>query len=244
MKKRRIFESAFSTYEVLEQLGEGGSGAVYAVEDGNGVVYALKTLRPALVSTDKRKRLQNEIVFCMRHDHPNVIKVLDHGVCEHSPFYVMERFPLSLRQLMLIGLSGGDVLPLFSQMLDGIEAAHLLNVCHRDIKPENFLCNPQKNIVVAADFGIARFTESELHTLVETRPNDRLANFVYAAPEQRVRKGQADQRTDIFSLGVILNEMFTDRVPQGAGYTKVADVSPNFAFVDEIIDAMIKHHPE
>ena len=68
-----------------------------------------------------------------------------------------------------------------------MEAAHLKKVVHRDLKPENFLYSSSQNRIVVADFGIARFQEEELYTAVETKAEDRLANFQYASPEQRKR---------------------------------------------------------
>ena len=85
------------------------------------------------------------------------------------------------------GLKKDHILPLFSQLLNGVEAAHLRKVIHRDLKPENILYDPRGNRVIVADFGIAQFQEEELYTAVETKAEDRLANFQYAAPEQRKR---------------------------------------------------------
>jgi serine/threonine protein kinase len=80
----------------------------------------------------------------------------------------------------------------FSQLLDGVEAAHLQQVVHRDLKPENVLHDTKSDQLTVADFGIAQFEEEELYTLIETTPNRRLANFQYAAPEQRNRGAAVD----------------------------------------------------
>lgn len=105
------------------------------------------------------------------------------------PFYVMPLYQHTLRGLMDAGIERNRILPLFSLILDGVEAAHLLRVWHRDLKPENVLCDANSGSAVIADFGIAHFEEDELYTAVETRNGDRLANFQYAAPEQRIRGG-------------------------------------------------------
>lgn len=95
--------------------------------------------------------------------------------------------------------------------------------------------------MVIADFGIAHFEEEELLTAVETQSQDRLANFEYAAPEQR-RRGQAvDSKADIYALGLMLNEMFTGTVPHGTGFRKVSDVSPNYPYVDGLVELMLRH---
>src|SRR3972149_4359299 len=118
----------------------------------------------------------------------------------------MPLFDSSLRPLMRAGLPQDTVLRYFSQILDGTEAAHLHNVAHRDLKPENILFENAAARLVVADFGIARFQEEELYTAVETKASDRLANFQYAAPEQRLRGAEVDYRADIYSLGLLLNE--------------------------------------
>ena len=93
-----------------------------------------------------------------------------------------------------------DVLPLFSDVLDGVEAAHFLKVIHRDLKPENLLVTMPSRRVVVADFGVAHFEEEDLYTAVETREAERLANFLYSAPEQRARGRDVDCRADVFAL--------------------------------------------
>lgn len=99
----------------------------------------------------------------------------------------MPLFDVSLRTLMREGVDPEKILPYFGQILDGIEAAHLFKVVHRDLKPENILFHKGTGTRVIADFGIAHFQEERLITAVETKDGDRLANFLYAAPEQRVR---------------------------------------------------------
>jgi serine/threonine protein kinase len=242
------FETAFDTYKTVRVLGEGGSGRVFLVSNSGGEKLALKCLFPEVLVSDKRKRFKNEIDFCSKQFHRNLIRVLDSGVAtwgdKTTPFYVMPFFPQTLRQLIEAGIPQSNVLPLFAQMLDGVEAAHLLNVVHRDLKPENFLWDPAAGLLVAGDFGIAHFEEELLYTAVETRAQDRLANFLYSAPEQRIRGRAVDRRADIYALGLILNEMFTGVVPHGAGYKTVAAVAAEYAYLDLMIDKMIQQARE
>src|SRR5207245_9704896 len=105
-------------------------------------------------------------------------------------------------------------------------------------KHENILCDQDRGAIVVADFGIAHFEEEEIYTAVETRNADRLANFQYAAPEQRVRGRAVDARADIFALGLILNELFTGEILQGSGHRTIANVAPHLAYIDEIVDTM------
>jgi len=112
------------------------------------------------------------------------------------------------------------------------------------LKPENILCDPSSGILILADFGIAHFTEDWLYTLVETKHQERLANFQYAAPEQRERRKNVDLRADIYALGMILNEMFTGQVPYGTGYKTIGSVSSEYEYLDDLIADMLRQSPE
>jgi serine/threonine protein kinase len=159
-----VFTTAFGSYQAQRVIGEGGTGWVYEVTDADGSQYAAKCLRPALATTTRRKRFRNECLFCERNEHKNVIRVLEYGTAtirdESCPFYVMPYYPTTLRGLMREGLDHEKVLPLFSQMLDGVEAAHKLGVYHRDLKPENILYDPDSDVLVVSDLGIAHFAEA------------------------------------------------------------------------------------
>ena len=224
-KKELTFETAFNIYTRRAKLplGSGDTGVVYEVEDVEGKSYALKVLNPR-VDTKKRKRFKNEISFCSGQTHRNIVQVIEYGLSPsgvgQSPFYVMPLYTGTLRTLMSKRIDAQAVLPLYSQILDGVEAAHLQGVCHRDLKPENILYEPDTNTLVVADFGIASFKEEDLYTAVETSEGERLANFLYSAPEQRARGKEVGSKADIYALGLILNEMFTGEVPQGAGFRR------------------------
>jgi len=247
-RKMLAFKTALDVYRRLEIVGKGGAGVVYRVERDDGQVFAIKRLDAHKATTEKRKRFKVELLFCAKNEHKNIITVLDQGIAlikgEDCPFYVMPYYSATLRDLMKKEIPHGRILPLFSQSLDGVEAAHLKKVWHRDLKPENVLYDAPSESLVVADFGIAHFGEEELYTLVETGAHDRLANFQYAAPEQRARGRLVDHRADIYALGLILNEMFTGHVLQGAGYTRISQVAPEFSYLDEIVDRMVQQSPE
>jgi serine/threonine protein kinase len=236
-----IFETATNTYTSTGSLGDGGCGTVLRVTDVDGEVFALKLLRDT--NTNKRKRFKNELAFCRRNQHERIIKVFDDGVfldgTKRLPFYVMPLFESTLRAYMQSGIEQGDILRVFNDILDGVEAAHLQGIIHRDLKPENLLVTKDKRVVVA-DFGIAHFREEDLLTAVETRAADKLANYRYSAPEQRTPGVLVDHRADVFALGYILNEMFTGDVPHGAGYKAISEAAPNYAYLDPLVHKMIQ----
>ena len=242
-----IFETAFKSYHQQETLGEGGSGRVFRVIDADGQTYAVKCLDPDKATSEKRKRFRNEIFFCLGNRHRNIIRVLDYGNVTikgtNSLFYVMAYYPTTLRRLMQPGIDSNTVLLYFSQMLDGVEAAHMQSIWHRDLKPENMLYDPSLETLVVADFGIAHFSEEQLYTIVQTQPHARLANFQYAAPEQRARGQPVDHRADMYALGLILNEMFTGSLPHGTGYKTIASVAPDYGYLDDLVALMIRQSP-
>lgn len=244
-KQSQTFETPFDVYTEVGLLGEGGAGRVYEVQNDKGQMFALKCLSPDRISADRRKRFKNEIGFCQRALHRNIVRVLDTGILNLKgvvcPFYVMPKYKGTLRNL-IASTSTAQVLALFAQVLDGVEAAHKLDVWHRDLKPENVLWD--ESSLVIADFGIAHFEEEAIYTAVETKVASRMANFMYSAPEQRARGASVDRRADIFSLGLILNEMFTHEVPQGAGYRTIGNAAPDFAYLDPIVERMIQSSPE
>lgn len=246
MAKSISFESPFDIYSVSNVIGEGAAGLVYEVTNAAGESFALKCLAAERVTADRLKRFKNEITFCQKQDHPNIIKVVDTGSTQiknvKCPFYVMRRYSGTLRTRMR-DIKPDDALRVFSQILDGVEAAHLANVWHRDLKPENILWNERDGTLVIADFGIAHFEEEEIYTAVETKAAARMANFLYSAPEQRVRGALVDRRADIFSLGLLLNELFTKEVPQGAGFTRISGTHPAYGYIDDLVDSMIQQNP-
>lgn len=241
---KQTFETAFRTYEERGVLGQGGAGKVFECVDSDGRSWAVKVLDPAHTTSDRLGRFKNEYTLSLRHPHEHIVAVADVGFTMKGgskvPFYVMPYFDDSLRALMKAGVSAARVLPFFGQVLDGVEAAHKLGVVHRDLKPENILYSKATGRLVVADFGIAQFGADLLATIVETGSGDRLANFAYAAPEQRVKGSKVDSRADIYALGLILNELFTGQIPGGTDFRTVSSVAPAFGYLDELIAGMLR----
>jgi len=247
MNKQIIFETTFTHYTGIDIIGEGGTGRVYRATDDAQKVYAIKLLDPSKAKGERLKRFKNEVEFSRRNQHQNIITIIDHGNVvdgkKGSAFCVMPLYKGSLRTLLIAGIPMDKALFYFAQLLNGVEAAHLQKVVHRDLKPENVLYDEALDRLLIADFGIARFEEEALYTAVETSPNVRLANFQYAAPEQRSRGTTVDHRADIYALGLMLNEMFTGIVPHGTKYKTISSVAPDYGYLDEIVSAMLYQSP-
>ncbi len=242
--KNLEFETTSNSYKAVSKLGEGGAGSVYEVIDQDSKTFALKILSAGVVSTDKVKRFTNEMNFLSKNRHDNIVEVLDDGFITENgkklPFYVMPRYSQTLRTIITNQIQTDKVLPYFSQILDGVEALHLKGVWHRDLKPENVLYDEKSDRLLIADLGVAHFEEENLYTSIETKPNSRLANFEYAAPEQRRKGMSVDGKADIYALGLMLNEMFTGDVLQGAGHKTIVTVAPSYSYLDDLVTLMVQ----
>jgi serine/threonine protein kinase len=261
------FITALDEYVEIREIGQGGSGIVHLTESTGGQVFAIKVLRHQLIpDKNNRKsvrlsRFRNELGFLKNNVHPNIIKVLDYGcmiihseiiekgsikkIQKEVPFFVMKYYPTNLRKIVSSEiLLPEKALEYFLCLMNGMQKVHQRRIWHRDLKPENILIDPAKSSLVIADFGIAHFSEAELLTTVKTERADRLANFQYAAPEQRKRDAIVDHRADIYSLGLILNEMLTGEIPYGSQYKRIADVIEGYSDLDTLIDKMIRQLPE
>jgi serine/threonine protein kinase len=243
-----LFHTPLETYTRVKQIGQGGTGVVVEVRDQVGRSFALKYLRPGHSNAQRMVRFRNEIRFGQRSVHPNIVSVVDvgKGILDdpESLFFVMPIYPLTLRQVLEQGIASHVGMSIFMKLLDGIEAAHLAGVFHRDLKPENVLLSADLSEVRIGDFGIANFSEEEIYTEAETRAGDRFGNFVYAAPEQRIRGATQDRRADFFSLGLILNELFTHEVPHGSGYRRISSMDPACGYLDAVVESLIQQSPE
>lgn len=246
MPKRAKYEftsSFLNVYKEVKIIGEGGNSTVFKVIDDENNEYALKLLNKK-IDKENKKRFKNEINYCLKSNHENIMNITDVGIYELKDqkymFYVMPVFDGNLREMMKNGIKNEDKLFYFNQILEGIKYFHNGNNYHRDIKPENILFDKIKNLLVVADFGISHFNDDELYTVIETKVGSRMANFQYASPEQKERGAEVDHRADIYALGLILNELFTGHVPFGTSYKKIAEVAPEYSFLDEVVEEMIK----
>lgn len=243
MRKGSSVKTAFDEYILVKQVGEGGNGRVFSATNSNGDAVAIKFVKRS-ISADKLKRFKNEIHFCEHHYHKNIVEILDRGYAvlddTEYVFYVMPLYTETLRGKMKKGLDPAEAVSIFTGLIEGLAYAHSQGTIHRDIKPENIMFKAESVEPIICDFGIAHFAEEELLTIIETKKSDRMANFQYAAPEQRIKGEAATAQTDIYAAALILNEMFTSEIPQAADHKTIASVAPDYAFMDDVFAQLYK----
>jgi TolB-like protein/Tfp pilus assembly protein PilF/tRNA A-37 threonylcarbamoyl transferase component Bud32 len=199
-------------YQVIEELGKGGMGRVYKVFDTDiKEKVALKLLKPEIASDRETiERFSNELKYARKIRHKNVCGMYDLGKDEGTHFITMEYVQgedLKSMIRMAAGLSIGAVLSIGKQVCDGLAEAHSMGVVHRDLKPQNIMIDKGGNAKIM-DFGIAR----SIREKGITGPSVLIGTPEYMSPEQAEAK-EVDYQSDIYSLGIILYEMATGRVP-------------------------------
>ena len=203
-------------YEILKLLGEGGMGAVYKARDTElDRLVALKVIRPELANQPQiLQRFKQELILARKVTHRNVIRIFDLGQADGIKFITMEFVEgRDLKSLLTEKgkLAAAEAVGIMQQVCLALEAAHQEGVVHRDLKPQNVMVEEATGRVLVMDFGIARSIEQG----GMTQTGALIGTPEYMSPEQ-VRGKEADARSDIFTLGIILYELLTGLMPYKA----------------------------
>ena len=212
-------------YKILSPLGAGGMGEVYLAQDERlRRKVALKILFADVTrDEDWVRRFEQEAFAASALNHPNIITIYEVGQVKDTHFISTEFIDgQTLRQrLREQGLTTPEALDIAIQVATALVAAHSAGIIHRDIKPENVMLRSDGYAKVL-DFGLAKFTESDPHAstdpnaetqhVLNTSPGVVMGTVSYMSPEQ-ARGTRVDQRTDIFSFGVLLYELLSGRLP-------------------------------
>jgi serine/threonine protein kinase len=202
-----------SSYRLEDEIARGGMGIVYrGVHTVFDQVVAIKAIFPELtLNPELRERFMNEAKIQYKLQHPNIVQLREFLI-EQGKFYIVmeyiegETLGQSLRHLGR-PMAECEAIPIFCQALEGLGFAHSHGVIHRDIKPSNIMLT-REGVAKLTDFGIAR----ALGGAKLTRTGTALGTPAYMSPEQ-IEGTKLDQRTDIYSMGIMLYEMLTGRLP-------------------------------
>ncbi|MFC1851970.1 protein kinase [candidate division CSSED10-310 bacterium] len=198
-------------FQILEEIGTGGMGVVFkAHDDALDEIVALKVLKPEFATEDKMiSRFKREIKVARKIKHPNVCRIYNYGSFQEIFFISMQFVDgENLSTLITKGqLTEPTKINIVHGLINGLEAAHQQNIIHRDLKPSNIMVTDHFQPIIA-DFGLAKHMAVPSLTL----PEEILGTPYYLPPE--TFQGETfDQRSDIYSLGVIFYELFTGHIP-------------------------------
>jgi serine/threonine protein kinase len=201
-------------YRIINQIGRGGMATVYkAYQPSIDRYVAIKVLPSQLAeSREFATRFQQEARIIAKLEHPHILPVFDYGESDGVAYFVMRYLEAgTLKDRMEAGrpLPINEIDKLFTQLADALSYAHSHGIVHRDLKPANALIDSQGNVFLT-DFGIAKLLESASPRLTQT--DAIMGTPAYISPEQ-AQGHPVDQRSDIYSLGIILYEMVTGSVP-------------------------------
>lgn len=225
-------------YEILQLLGRGGMGAVYKAHDQElERTVALKLIRPDLARNPEMvRRFKQELILARQVTHKNVIRIFDLGQADGIKFITMDYVEgHDLRALLKEKrkFPSSEAARIMLQICRALEAAHSEHVIHRDLKPQNVMLDGKGRVYVM-DFGIAR----SVHVPGMTQTGALIGTPEYMSPEQ-ARGESLDQRSDIFSLGVIFYEILTGTKP----YPSDTPLATLWKRMEEPVTPPIKFEP-
>ena len=234
------------SYTITKFIAPGGNGLVYECKNKKGKTYVLKLLYN--LKSEKLTNFKQEIKLQKEINSEYIVRCVDSGEHRFSksmkakskPFYIMEKYDSTLEDL----INENRITPLNAynyslQLCEALSVLHKHNepIIHRDLKPENIMYDKMNDRLLLGDFGLAHIDNNH-----KTINEGFAGNIDYHAPEQKIRgKRKIGTYTDIYSLGLIINTLFTKEIAQGGDYKKVWQVAPYFSFMDPIVDRMIKH---
>jgi tRNA A-37 threonylcarbamoyl transferase component Bud32 len=210
-------------YRIVRLVGEGGMGSVYEGENVRiNRRVAIKVLHAAFVdNAEVMQRFEREAQAAGRIGNDHILEVLDLGSLPDGDHYIVMEFldgeSLSSRIRSRGRMTAGELTPMIRQILVGLAAAHHVGIVHRDLKPDNIFILREKlgkaDFVKIIDFGISKFQPLAGDGMKMTRTGAVMGTPYYMSPEQASGSHEADQRSDLYSIGVMMFEAMTGRVP-------------------------------
>jgi len=227
-------------YRLIRQLGAGGMGQVYLAQNKNIQQFvAIKALHPQYANNPAlRQRFKQEAMMLSSLNHPNIVKFLNYVENEYGVFLIMEYVDGYTLEDFINKKNGLIVekraYPMLCEILDAFAYAHQRGIVHRDIKPSNIFINNEGHIKVM-DFGIAQILSQ-----VDQNSGQVMGTPEYMSPEQ-VFGHAVDQRSDIYSLGVLIHQMLTGRAPYDA--TTLSELEIKRRVINDTLPRMKDYYP-
>eukprot|EP00095_Tigriopus_kingsejongensis_P001855 snap_masked-scaffold9108_size2501-processed-gene-0.0 protein:Tk01855 transcript:snap_masked-scaffold9108_size2501-processed-gene-0.0-mRNA-1 annotation:"serine threonine protein kinase" len=233
-------------YHITHTLGIGGMGVVYQATQLSLQRQVAIKLLPAELSKNPEflERFRREAQITAKLEHPNIVHIYQNGITSTGHcFYIMELVEgESLAQHLLKKPSIEATLKLLPPLCRALEYAHQNGVIHRDLKPQNILLSKTGELKIV-DFGLAKILTNKLDDIHLTRSDAGMGTPYYAAPEQTLDTHNVDHRADIYSLGVLVYQMVTGKLPQGKWETP-SHCSSVDVRVDELLERAMHPDPD
>jgi tetratricopeptide (TPR) repeat protein/predicted Ser/Thr protein kinase len=208
-------------YRILARIGEGGMGVVYqAQQEQPRRLVALKIIKPGWSSPELLRRFQQEAQALGRLQHPGIAMIYEAGTAADAGPVPLPYFAMEFIQGTSLGkyaddhgLTTRERLEIMAKVCDAVDHAHQRGIIHRDLKPGNILVDETGQPKIL-DFGVARVTDSDVHSTRQTDLGQLLGTVAYMSPEQVLADPlELDTRSDVYALGVILYELLAGRLP-------------------------------
>ncbi len=233
-------------YTITNFINQGGNGFVYECINEKKEIFVVKVLHDKGKNNVKLSNFYKEIALQESLNSPYIVKCIDSGNLrakyqnKDRPFYVMKKYEKSLDQM----INDDEISPISAykyaiQLCQALKKMHKRKepLIHRDLKPENILYDKEKDKVLICDFGLSHIENGN-----KTINEGFVGNVDYHAPEQKKRgRYKVGTYTDIYSLGLIINALFTKELAIGENYKKIWKCAPYFQSIDDVIAKMIQH---
>ena len=235
-------------FQIKDELGRGGMAVVYkGYQPSLDRWVAIKTLpTESAGNRDMVSRFHREAEAMVALNHTNIVQIIDKGEEGGLYYFAMEFVDgPSLQDLLKQEQMSMDLLfDVACQVCDGLEYAHRKGIVHRDMNPGNVLYEQATGLAKIADFGIARLTKKPEEMITLTATNVGMGTMNYMAPEQKTDAASVDHRADIYSVGVMIYEMFTGKLPMGR-FKMPTQLNPQLPRkLDEIVTKCLDANPE
>ena len=243
-------------YHISEKIGQSGMASIYlAKRDEDGLQVVLKVL--TLNGEDESlllRRFMREYKLIAQIQHPNVVQIYERAFASNFAYIAMEHFSHGdLAEKLIQALDSKTAINYLQQITRGLGAAHEKGIVHRDMKPANILFRTEDNLAIT-DFGIAKSLENEkLLSKGLTFDGELMGTLYYISPEQ-IQGAEADQRSDLYSLGIIMYKMLTGKHPYvGSSHMEIFDkhvhapiplLPEKYASLQPLLNGLLEKDPD